>query len=397
MGGKDLHEFAKESYLSYRNEHRPKVSRSVDRIKRLIEKEVASWGKSWFSMPPRRRLWLWRNGFMSRSDALYDVGHDREYDRYLSDYQRNRAAYINGRRSVALDDKVVFHWMMEPFDEHRVDTYGLILDGRFHDLNALRRAADGVGELRYAGDDGSGASLRGTEDAAEWVLRRLRSQGSLVLKPAGGSGGQNVMFCSYEDGSYFVGDEERSAADLESTVAELDEYLVTETIEQAAYADELFPGSVNTLRVLTMFDPVEDEPFVAIAVQRIGTSRSAPVDNFSGGGLTAEVDRETGRLSAGATYPYSGSVEWHETHPDTATPIEGTEVTGWPEVREGLLDMAGAFSHTPYIGWDVVVTGDGEFAIIEANNCSDVDLLQIHRPLLDDARVRRFYAHHDVI
>lgn len=342
-------------------------------------------------MSLQRRLWLWRHGFLSRADALYDVDEDN-YQDYLSDYQRERAAWLNGQRSTALDNKLFFHWMMEPFDEHRVTTYGLLNDGRFHQIRSLRLATDGSGSVVNPSP-----TDRGTEDAATWVSERLRDEGSLVLKPCRGGGGKNVTFCSFVDGTYRVNGEKQTATAFESMVSDLDEYLVSETVEQAAYARELFPKSVNTMRVLTMYDDEADEPYIPIVAHRIGNERSAPVDNFSSGGLGAEVDRETGELSAAVHYPYAGQLDWHETHPDTGAQIEGVEVPHWPTIKEGLLDLVAEFSHTPYIGWDIVVTGEEEFTVIEANNCSDMDVLQSHRPLLQDERARRFYERHDVI
>jgi hypothetical protein len=43
----------------------------------------------------------------------------------------------------------------------------------------------------------------------------------------------------------------------------------------------------------------------------------------------------------------------------------------------------------------VVVTEDG-FRILEGNNFSDVNLLQIHGPLLKDERVAAFYSRHGI-
>lgn len=62
-----------------------------------------------------------------------------------------------------------------------------------------------------------------------------------------------------------------------------------------------------------------------------------------------------------------------------------------------MTALAGRFPQLPYVGWDIVVTDPGEFTVIEGNTCSGVRVFQVHRPLLDDPRVRRFYEHHDVI
>jgi hypothetical protein len=380
----------RRSYRTF-NSNQRRTSRTLTKLRRFTEKEVLTWEKRWLSMSLRRRLWLWRHGFLSQAEVLYDLDEDT-YRRYFSDFQRERAYWINDEQRDALNNKLFFHWMMEPFAEQRVDTYGLFKRGRFHDLQSLRPAADGGG-IAYS----EGVSGRQTADATEWVTERLRDEGELMLKPWRGSDGLDVMRCSFAEGSYYVDGEERSQSAFESLVRGLDGYLVSEVIEQAAYAEEMFPDSANTIRVLTMYDDEADEPFLPVAAHRIGTERSAPLDNFSSGGLAAEVDPETGRLSAASQFPYSGSLDWYENHPDTDAHIEGRAVPGWSAIRDQLLDMATTFSHTPYIGWDIVVTGEGEFTVIEGNNCSGVRVFQVHRPLLDNPRVRRFYEHHGVI
>jgi hypothetical protein len=378
---------------SYRlvDRNRRKARRTLTQYRRFAEKEVLTWEMAWLSMPLRRRLWLWRHGFLSQADVLYNVD-ENNYHRYLSDFQRERAYWINDEQRDALNNKLFFHWMMEPFAEHRVATYGLLKRGRFHDLSSLKPAADGDG-LAYAGS----GSRRDTADAGEWVTERLRMEGELMLKPWRGSSGMDVRRCSFVDGDYYVDGEYRSASAFESFVGSLDGYLVSEVVVQAAYAAEMFPGSANTVRVLTMYDDGADEPFIPAVAHRIGTERSVPVDNVSKGGLAAGVDPETGELSAAFQFPFAGSLDWYDTHPDTGARIEGREIPGWAAVREGILDIAAALSHTPYIGWDLVVTGDGEFKVIEGNNCPGMRVFQPHGPLLDDPRARRFYEHHDIV
>ncbi len=336
-------------------------------------------------MPIGRRLWLWRHGFLSQADVLYDIDED-SYRQYFSDFQRERAYWINDEQQSALNNKLFFHWMMEPFAEQRVATYGVLKRGRFHDLRSLEASDDPVVEDGHA-----------TADAAAWVTERLRTEGELMMKPWRGSGGMGVTRCSFVDGRYRIDGEEYSRPAFESIIEGLDGYLVSEVVEQADYANELFPDAANTLRVLTMYDDAADEPFIAAAAHRVGTEQSAPVDNFTNGGLAAGLDIETGQLTAGFRFPFSGSLDWYEQHPDTGARIEGVEIPGWPAIREQLLEMAAAFSHTPYIGWDLVVTDTGEFTVIEGNNAPNIRFFQVHGPLLDDSRVRRLYERHGVV
>jgi hypothetical protein len=145
-----------------------------------------------------------------------------------------------------------------------------------------------------------------------------------------------------------------------------------------------------------MRDPETQRSFVATAVHRFGNSKSAPVDNWTAGGLSVRVDLETGALSTGITYPRAGSLEWHHSHPETGAQIEGIVVPGWQNVIARILAAADAYDFLSYVGWDVVIRDDG-FSVLEGNNYTDVNLLQIHGGLLKDKRVAQFYRYHRVI
>jgi hypothetical protein len=353
------------------------VWRVLQPTRRLVAREQSTAGPS--TLPLRRRLWLWRHGFLSRDDLLYDLDEESRH-RYVSEYQRELTRPLNGRWKSALDNKLHFHRLLEPFDTHRPVVYAHLKRNRFSIVDAP--------------DEDSEPMM---EDVGARVRNRLDKDGRLVLKPTYGTTGSRVLVCSWTDEGYRINDEGKTAAAFDELIADLDEYLVCEFVEQASYAADLYPESTNTVRVLTMWDPKTDEPFITFAMQRIGTNRSAPVDNWSKGGLTAEVDLASGELSRGVHFPYSGTLEWHETHPETDARIAGVEIPGWSAIREGILDIAANYPQIPYVGWDIVVTGEGEFVIIEANSCTDVDSLQVHGPLLDDPRARRFYEHHDII
>jgi len=120
------------------------------------------------------------------------------------------------------------------------------------------------------------------------------------------------------------------------------------------------------------------------------------VDNWTKGGLGAEVDLETGELGEAVTFPRSGKLTWYKNHPSSGSKIEGIVVPHWSHVQSEILDVARSLPFLPYIGWDIVVTENG-FKIIEGNNNSDVNLLQVHRPLLLDPRIADFYKKYKVI
>ena len=360
----------------------------------------------------RRRLWLWRRGFVSESDAVYDLDSETYRD-YVSDYERFvRTKRINGTWSAALSNKLLFHRLMQPFDDERMTVYGVIRDGNYHPIDDRRRRRDrrevtdggptastviGAGDARGTADPPTASPRSETSNAAQRVVDRLEAEDRLVLKWVHGGGGNNVLLCSRTGDGYRVNGDRYPPAAFRSMVSDLDDYLVCEYVDQGPFPTALYPPTPNTIRLTTMYDAVADEPFVAAAVQRIGTTASAPLDNFTRGGLSAEIDLETGRIGPGARPPDGDGIEWHATHPDTGITIAGERIPGWDRIRRRVLEMADACSFVPYVGWDVIVTDDdGSFTVVEANSYPGLKSIQVHEPLLADDRVRRFYERHGV-
>ena len=71
-------------------------------------------------------------------------------------------------------------------------------------------------------------------------------------------------------------------------------------------------------------------------------------------------------------------------------------VPNWDNVKKSIVDIANSFDFLNYVGWDLVVTNEG-IKIIEGNNYSDVNILQIHKPLLVDERVKKFYKYYGIL
>jgi len=308
-----------------------------------------------------------RSGFLTRSRQMYDFARHGS-DLYLSDYARlTRTAHVNGSWAEYLDDKLCFHVL---FDEHlRLPRlFGVFADGRFAALHG------GVGD----------------------IFDLLSLQGRLVIKARRGSFGRKVYMVRQEAGGGIAVNGIRLRPDerLHDRIAEGSDYVVTEFVEQARYASRIYPATPNTVRLLTLLDPEGSGPFIAAAVHRFGGHGSGPIDNFSCGGLSAEVDIFTGKLGPAARFSREG-VEWHSRHPDTDESVEDVQIPGWQNLRDTLLAEVARLK-IPYVGWDVIVTDNG-FRVIEGNSHSGMHVFQVHRPLLVDPRTRAFFTHFGVI
>lgn len=322
------------------------------------------------------RLWCYRHGFLSKKAELYNL-KELGPGQYLSDLQNRRVDKINRQYKNILDDKLLFHSVLNSkYGKHLPSIIAVIENGSISNTIGESAAVDSLDEL----------------------IDNEIDKG-VICKPISGRGGKGVFTIGKKNDSYYINTEKISRHRLLSTLRKLDEYLVTERITQAQYSRNIYGNTVNTIRIVTMIDTISDEPFIGAAIHRFGTDRSVPVDNWSSGGLSAGIDVDTGKLTAAARKPVVGQPYFYDYHPDSNSRISGTQLPSWNDVCTTILSIADAVSsYLPYIGWDVVITDhEGSFMLIEGNARTDVDLLQIHEPLLVDQRVRRFYESHGIL
>lgn len=298
--------------------------------------------------------------------ALLYTGERHEY---LNEREREtRSGKINGAASIFLDDKIAFELAMPSGTTPEV--LGLVVRGRLTTL------------------DGRPLEVGNVLDRANHV----------VLRPVRGRKGKGVSFVQRRSESLYLNGRPITQEDFQDHVARLDYHLISRFVQQHPYAAEVFAHSVNTLRILSMRDPLDGEAFVAAAFHRFGTVRSAPVDNFSAGGLSVAVDLESGQLGSGLTYPaladsvHHRQLRWFDSHPDTGAIIKGRVVPDWPGLLDTINEAMNALPMIHYVGWDVVQTRSGP-QIIEGNNLPDLRGTQVHGGLLRNERALRFYRH----
>ena len=322
------------------------------------------------NIPWRTRLWAWRHGFLSESFNIYGLDQN-DYREYLSDYARIvHSGGINGRYREILADKLLFSHAMRDFRDHMPKRYGYILRG-----------------VPYWFPQYAGTNL---EDLCQ-------AEYGIVLKPIRGGSGAGITYIKTHAGRWFINNTPTTSNDVHKHISRLHDFLIEETIEQAEYSSTIFPKTTNTIRLLTMWDFDVGRPFPAAAVHRFGTEASFPVDNWDAGGLCVGVDLEAGTLGSGVTYPSGGQLMYHQRHPDSHSTFTGIQIPNWHAVKNGILEIASAFPYLPYVGWDVLITDDGGFKVIEGNHRSSVQILQLHEPLLRSPRIRTFYERYGVI
>lgn len=190
------------------------------------------------------------------------------------------------------------------------------------------------------------------------------------------------------------GVEKLRKADFESISAlyhhlvETERYLVEEVICQHETISQIYPDSVNTLRIVTLTSD-DGEPHLLYAFIRIGNGGRV-VDNINAGGMAAPIDLETGVIDKVA---FDKDSRYYEKHPQTGSPIVGVRIPMWREATALVLEAAKMIPQLRYVGWDVAITPNGPI-FVEGNQHPGHDILQMPPHVPDKIgmlpRIRQF-------
>lgn len=322
-----------------------------------------------------QRLKAWRAGFSGTTWLLYDLDNNDPSD-YVPDSKATAMANLDGPaarsvlRNKLLFERVVGRLVRVP------KTYAVVERGTVTALDPAWRVSDVAGIVAHVTQTGT----------------------PVILKPMDSSEGRGVHSLELTPEGLSLDKRPATEAQARAAVTSSPSVLVCELIAQGGFSGRAFPHALNTIRVVTMVDPKTGEPFVVSALHRFGTSKSAPTDNVSRGGIRSLIDTETGVLTAGgASWAYEGAGRhWRfETHPDSGEQLEGVVLEGWQEVKALLLGLVRQLPFLIYVGWDVAITQTG-IVIVEGNHSPNLTQ-QVATPYLKDQRVRQFLRHHRVI
>ncbi len=150
--------------------------------------------------------------------------------------------------------------------------------------------------------------------------------------------------------------------------------VVEDVIVQHPDMAALYPGSINTLRMVTLNNG--KAVTLVLAICRIGNGDR--VDNFLHGGVMTRIDVDTGKLKYVCVDQNNNT---YETHPITGVPFVGYPIPMWRECVELAKKAAEVVPQVGYVGWDLAVTPDGP-VLVEGNEFPGHCLYQLppHTP-----------------
>ena len=205
--------------------------------------------------------------------------------------------------------------------------------------------------------------------------KHLDETGRIVVKPDIGSQGRSVQVVTSLD-----------PFDAHTGV----DVILTEFTQQAEYAHSIFPDALNTIRLFTIRDQ-QNNPIMASAAHRFGTSKSAPVDNTHSGGLMSNIDLETGVINQAVEIKHGNRVKFHARHPETDQPIQGVVIPHWDGVKDLVHELGRAMPYLGFVGWDIAITKDGP-VIIEGNSQASFKSIQTFERLSENKEICQLLA-----
>lgn len=151
-------------------------------------------------------------------------------------------------------------------------------------------------------------------------------------------------------------------------------FILEEEIKQIKVLSEYHPWSINTIRVVTLYDDKNDKVYIMNARLRMGNKKNS-VDNFHYSGIGANIDIESGIINSEG---YDMFNETYLSHPLTGRQIIGNQIPLWKDCKNFVEKAVRKIPTVRYVGWDIVLDINGKFLLIEANDNADHDFQQMY-------------------
>lgn len=294
-----------------------------------------------------------KHGFSFSESKLYDLKNN-DYHKYISTYEAYAPRLKKNPYFIISDDKYLF-WLVFGKYFDTPECVALIQEGEVCSLG------------EYAVNN---------ENLYSFVLENK----GMVVKDRQGYDGFDVYVFKESEGKLIYKGKPVEKCEFDNIIKKFSKGLIQQRVEQGEFENNLFKESVNTIRVITMRKKDSHEHEVVAALQRIGTKKSMPVDNFNQGGGSAIIDIQTGTVGSMTcmdSFDETGKRIFYDVHPDSGTTIKGAVIPGWQLIKETLVEKTKKLPFFDFIAWDVVLRNDG-ITVIETNMKSSLNLFQVH-------------------
>ena len=294
------------------------------------------------------KQWAWDRGFFSY--RIKELGlNENNYRDYVSDYDYFWVNRINNNYQCWIQDKLTSRYVLE---KHKA-----LLPKYYY---AVRNSN---GRRRYIALPDLPSNFDCTDNS---LYELLKEKGILAIKKKNGAHGEGFFKFEAYGNRLKVNGKEMSLEEAISIISP-DEtvMLVTEYVEMHPLLKNIFPDSLNTVRV-NCFSETETGPQIGACFVKFGHSKGGYTDNINteAGGIIVELDKNTGEIIL-PEFKAGNSYSLCNIHPDTGVPISGT-IPYWEETICIVKEIASGMPQLQYFGFDIAITENGP-KIIEVN------------------------------
>lgn len=217
----------------------------------------------------------------------------------------------------------------------------------------------------------------------EHFIDFLEEKKCLACKPCLSRWGEGFMKIEKKN-EFFINNKPYSTLEFIATILPLKHYIITEYVEQHPYAQEIYPHSVNTVRLLCIWNSEKKSFELVNAFHRFGSDNQT-IDNLrSGSGIAVFIDLENGRFTDTIiSNPHKKGFKFENitTHLTTHKDITQIEIPNWNYIKTKIIEISNQLSFLKFVGYDIAITKDG-FKILEINSKPGMQSLQVGKPLL---------------
>lgn len=328
-------------------------------------------------------VWALERGFLPGRVKLFGADfNEQTYKNYYADYDYFMAHPLNNHFAIWINDKLTLKYMLNiPGLAKYMPEYYLYIENNGH--------------YTYLMD----APVSIKKDS-NFLYNLLLNKKHLALKPNNGAGGAGFFRLKYQGNQIYMNNQIISREKLEELKSLLNGYIVTEFIEQSEEMNKVYCKTDCALRIVLYKKLQEEKEREAeydclLAFARFGTDKNDAVSNISQGGLSVQLDWNSGTYQGGfrgfAKFWGQDSIKGFSKHPNTGVELDGKKISNWDIVKKGLLDICNYLSSLDFFGMDVLMTEDG-FKICEINSAPSIGRGQYlyGKCCLDNEDARRF-------